>query len=220
FPAPRAISRRGSSKCCGSSRRGARTGRSRPSSRSARRPWIGTSATSSRRSTCRRVPRRRHTRFGIGSCRAAQALAGAAWVKLPSGGGRSFGWFLRSGVAGRKAIVAPSPANRGEPAMETAALTAARELSPLIQSLRDETDAARNIAAPIVERLRDGRLCRLALAKGLAGGEVPLDAALDVYETLAYADASVAWVAWNNSLPCLFGRFLASDARATVFEDP
>ncbi|HEX6996953.1 MAG TPA: acyl-CoA dehydrogenase family protein [Gammaproteobacteria bacterium] len=104
--------------------------------------------------------------------------------------------------------------------METAALAAARELSPLIASLRDATDAARSIAPPIVAALRDGRLCRLALAKELAGGELPTDAGLDVYETLAYADASVAWVAWNNSLPCYLGRFLASDARAAVFADP
>src|SRR5690606_13026047 len=38
--------------------------------------------------------------------------------------------------------------------------------------------------------------------------------------TLAYADASVAWVAWNNALPCFLGRFLSSDARAEVFADP
>ena len=104
--------------------------------------------------------------------------------------------------------------------METAALAAARELSPLIESLRDATDAARNIAPPIVARLRDDRLCRLALAKELAGAELPIHEALDVYETLAYADASVAWVAWNNSRPCFFGRILASDARSAVFENP
>src|SRR5690606_21094995 len=104
--------------------------------------------------------------------------------------------------------------------METEALAVARQLSPLIESLRDATDAARNIAAPIVDRLRDGRLCRLAVAKELAGAELPIDEALDVYETLAYADASVAWVAWNNSLPCYLGRFLATDARKAVFEDP
>jgi len=104
--------------------------------------------------------------------------------------------------------------------METTALAAARELSPLVESLRDETDAVRNIAPPIVERLRDSRLCRLAMIEELAGAELPLEAALDVYETLAYADASVAWVAWNNALPCYLGRFLTSDARAAVFENP
>ncbi|HJR71758.1 MAG TPA: acyl-CoA dehydrogenase family protein [Gammaproteobacteria bacterium] len=104
--------------------------------------------------------------------------------------------------------------------MNTPALVAARELSPLIVRLRDDTEANRNIAAPIVDRLRDGRLCRLAVAEALAGLAVPLDAALDVYETLAYADASVAWIAWNNSLPCFLSRFLAPGMRAEVFSDP
>jgi alkylation response protein AidB-like acyl-CoA dehydrogenase len=104
--------------------------------------------------------------------------------------------------------------------MKTDALVAARELSPLILDLREKTEATRNLAAPIVERLRAGRLCRLAVASELAGLETPSDAALDVYETLAYADASVSWVAWNNSLPCLLGRFLAPAARAEIFAEP
>ena len=104
--------------------------------------------------------------------------------------------------------------------MKSSALVAARELSPLIASLREETEASRNLAAPIVDRLREGRLCRLAVPKELAGLETPIDAALDVYETLAYADASVGWIAWNNSLPCFLGRFLASAVRAQVFADP
>ena len=104
--------------------------------------------------------------------------------------------------------------------MKTSALVAARELSPLIAALREKTEAGRNVAAPVVDRLRDGRLCRLAVAKELAGLEVPIDAALDVYETLAYADASVAWIAWNNSLPCFLSRYLAAAARGEVFEDP
>ena len=58
------------------------------------------------------------------------------------------------------------------------------------------------------------------MAKELAGLEMPIDAALDVYETLAYADASVAWIAWNNSLPCFLSRYLAAAARGEVFEDP
>jgi len=104
--------------------------------------------------------------------------------------------------------------------MKTDALAAARELSPLIVRFRDETEHERNLAAPIVERLRASRLCRLAVAEELAGRGLPSDAALDVYETLAYADASVSWVAWNNSLPCLLGRFLAPAARAEIFTEP
>jgi len=103
--------------------------------------------------------------------------------------------------------------------METAALNAARDLAPLILSMREETEAGRNVAAPILDRLRDGRLCRVAVAKALTGFELPVDDALDVYETLAYADASVSWIAWNNALPCLLARFLAPDARDGVFAD-
>ena len=91
--------------------------------------------------------------------------------------------------------------------METAALIAARELSPLILSLRERTEGGRNVAEPILDRLREGRLCRVATAKTLAGLELPVEEALDVYATLAYADASVAWIAWNNALPSFFGRF-------------
>jgi alkylation response protein AidB-like acyl-CoA dehydrogenase len=104
--------------------------------------------------------------------------------------------------------------------MKTPALAAARELSPLIASCREKTEASRNLAAPIVDYLRDARLCRLAVAEELAGLATPVDAALDVYETLAYADASVGWIAWNNSLPCFLSRFLSPSARAEIFADP
>ena len=104
--------------------------------------------------------------------------------------------------------------------MKTPALAAARDLSPLIASLRENTEASRNLAGPIVDRLRDARLCRLAVAEELGGLETPIDAALDVYETLAYADASVGWIAWNNSLPCFLARFLSPSARAEIFADP
>lgn len=104
--------------------------------------------------------------------------------------------------------------------MNTTALAAARELAPLIARLREKTEANGNIAAPLVDRLRDSGLCRLAVSKALAGHELPIAASLDVYETLAYADASVGWIAWNNALPCFLGRFLAPAARAEVFANP
>jgi alkylation response protein AidB-like acyl-CoA dehydrogenase len=107
-----------------------------------------------------------------------------------------------------------------ENAMKATALAAARELSPLIVASRDKTEASRNLAPPVVDRLRDGRLCRLAVAEEHAGHELPIDAALDVYETLAYADASISWVAWNNSLPCFLSRHLAAAARRDVFATP
>jgi alkylation response protein AidB-like acyl-CoA dehydrogenase len=100
------------------------------------------------------------------------------------------------------------------------AITAARHLSPVIRELRHETEAERRLAAPIVERLRETRLCRMAVAKELAGLELPLVEMLEVYEVLAADDASVAWIVWNNALPCLFGRWLDGATRAEVFADP
>jgi alkylation response protein AidB-like acyl-CoA dehydrogenase len=104
--------------------------------------------------------------------------------------------------------------------MKSEAITAAHELSTLITRLRNDTESSRRIAQPIVERLRDLRLCRMTLTRQLQGLELPPAEALEVYEALAGAEASVAWIVWNNSLPCIFGRFLESAARSELFADP
>jgi indole-3-acetate monooxygenase len=103
--------------------------------------------------------------------------------------------------------------------MKREAITAALELSPLITRLRNDTESNRCIAQPIVARLRETRLCRMALARELRGLELPTAEALEVYEALAGAEASVAWIVWNNSLPCFFGRLLKSAARRELFAD-
>jgi alkylation response protein AidB-like acyl-CoA dehydrogenase len=104
--------------------------------------------------------------------------------------------------------------------MKSEAITAAHELSTLITRLRNDTESSRRIAQPIVERLRDLRLCRMTVTRQLQGLELPPVEALEVYEALAGAEASVAWIVWNNSLPCIFGRFLESAARHELFADP
>jgi alkylation response protein AidB-like acyl-CoA dehydrogenase len=104
--------------------------------------------------------------------------------------------------------------------MKSEAISAAHELLPLITRLRDDTENNRIIAKPIVERLLETRLCRMAVARQWQGLEVPPAEALEVYEALAGAEAAVAWIVWNNSLPCFFGRFLESAARQEIFADP
>jgi alkylation response protein AidB-like acyl-CoA dehydrogenase len=104
--------------------------------------------------------------------------------------------------------------------MGTEAIAAARELLPLIRSLRETTEADRRIAPPIVDRLRATRLSRMAIDREQHGLELPICEALDVLEALAGAEASVGWIVWNNALPCLFGRFLEPRARGEIFEDP
>jgi len=98
--------------------------------------------------------------------------------------------------------------------------SAVQELLPLIASLRDETEAQRRIAARVVESLRATRLCRIALPVDLGGLELPPPEALSIFEQLAGAEASVAWIVWNNLLPCYFGRFFAPKVRSEIFGDP
>jgi alkylation response protein AidB-like acyl-CoA dehydrogenase len=100
------------------------------------------------------------------------------------------------------------------------AVSAAQEMLPLIKRLRDDTESSRCTPAPIVERLIETRLFRMAVARELQGLELSTVEALAVYEALAGAEASVAWIVWNNSLPCFFGRFLESAARRELFADP
>jgi alkylation response protein AidB-like acyl-CoA dehydrogenase len=103
--------------------------------------------------------------------------------------------------------------------VNTNALTAARELAPIILRSRLQTEADRRLADPIVERLRATRLCRLALVEELQGLEMPTPETLDLFETLAYAEASVGWIVWNNAFTCFFGRYLDAAVRAEVFRD-
>jgi len=110
-------------------------------------------------------------------------------------------------------------AERYEHRMVASATTAARELVPLITALRDETERDRRLPTQIVERLVDTRLCRMAIAQQYDGLEVPISDALEVYEVLAAAEASAAWIVWNNSLPCFLSRFLAPATRAELFAD-
>lgn len=99
-------------------------------------------------------------------------------------------------------------------------LASAVALRQLILKHRNETEAARQLAEPIVQALVETKLCRMALPVDDGGLETsPLDA-LSVYEALAGAEASVAWVAWNNSLVCWFARFLPPEVRKEIYGDP
>lgn len=92
-------------------------------------------------------------------------------------------------------------------------------MSRSIVAVREETEAARSIPDVIVADLVEAQLFRLALPSDLDAPGLDPTVALDVYEELARAEASVAWLVWNSSLPCLFSRFLAPAVRAEVFGD-
>ena len=98
-------------------------------------------------------------------------------------------------------------------------LPAARTLRSTILAARKETEEARRLAPPIVAGLIETGLCRLAVPASLGGYEAEPVIALQVYEELAAAEASVAWIAWNNALPCLLSHFLTDAVRTELFSD-
>ena len=98
-------------------------------------------------------------------------------------------------------------------------LAAAISMHDAIVAQRARTQAERRIAEPIVAALTDARLNRLMLPVQLNGWALPAVELLRVLEALARADASVAWVIWNNTLPCLYSRKLTPDARADLFAE-
>ena len=98
-------------------------------------------------------------------------------------------------------------------------LRAAQALRVTIRATRQETEEARCLAPQVVEGLIDAGLCRLAVPASLGGHEAEPVVALRVYEELAWADASVAWIAWNNQLVCLASRYASDALRTELFSD-
>jgi alkylation response protein AidB-like acyl-CoA dehydrogenase len=94
----------------------------------------------------------------------------------------------------------------------------AEGLIPLICEHRHTTEQDRRIAAPIEQAMRESDLCRMLLDTGAAPPYTPNEW-LRVLETLAGAEASVSWLIWNNTLPCLWTRFFDDAWRARVFGD-
>ena len=85
---------------------------------------------------------------------------------------------------------------------------------------RDETESARKIAPVVVNKLSEFALFRMGLPKSLGGWAGNPIETLKTYETLASAEASVAWIVWNNHLACTFGRFLDESSMKEVYSDP
>lgn len=97
---------------------------------------------------------------------------------------------------------------------------AARALRPIILEHRERTEHERRIAPEVVDALIEARLFRLWVPSDVEGLAAPPATGLAVFEELARADASTAWVTWNNSLPAVLSRALDTDTRRELFQDP
>ena len=97
---------------------------------------------------------------------------------------------------------------------------AAIEIYNLALAHREETENTRSLAPAIVEKLKDFELFRMGLPSYLGGWEDNPVETLKVYELLSSAEASVAWIVWNNHLACTFGRFLDETSMNEIFNNP
>jgi len=90
-------------------------------------------------------------------------------------------------------------------------------LGDTITACRKLTESDRRLAEPIVDGIRQARLSRLALSEDAGGLALPLPDIMIVLETLSGFEASVGWIVWNNTLPCLFSRHLPTEGRTELF---
>nr|WP_294504942.1 acyl-CoA dehydrogenase family protein [uncultured Rhodopila sp.] len=96
-------------------------------------------------------------------------------------------------------------------------LDAARGLEPLVGSLRDGLDKARQLPPELVEAIGNAQLFSMWLPRALGGPELPPLSFLEVIEELSRQDGSVGWC---TVIPAGYGRLaggMAQDAASEIF---
>jgi alkylation response protein AidB-like acyl-CoA dehydrogenase len=105
-------------------------------------------------------------------------------------------------------------------APRTDPLSAARDLKTLIRETRMATEENRCLAPQVVEKIIETGLCRLYLPARLGGDEAEPVVATRVYEELAWADASAAWLPWNNTSLALHSRYWSESVQHQLYDNP
>lgn len=99
-------------------------------------------------------------------------------------------------------------------------LETARELAPLIRASAPETDARRELPAPLFETMADAGLFRLALPRAIGGAEMDLPSYVEVIEELGKADASTAWVTNQVAIFATYAARMNPAAARAIWIDP
>src|SRR5690348_9724823 len=92
-----------------------------------------------------------------------------------------------------------------------------RALAPEIQRRAGETAKLRRIPPDLVEKLRAAGVFRIMFSKRWGGPEMSLPEQVELIETLAYADPSVAWVVKIGSDSGYFCAFLDERAARELY---
>jgi alkylation response protein AidB-like acyl-CoA dehydrogenase len=107
------------------------------------------------------------------------------------------------------------------PELETSAplLEVARSFRPRIFAERDRIEAARRLPEDLARDLAHAGFFRIFLPKAYGGLDLTPMEAMEVFEELARADASVAWCVWNGNTHWTAAQ-LSPEAARTIHADP
>lgn len=101
----------------------------------------------------------------------------------------------------------------------TTLVEAARELRPRILGQREQIEAGRRLPEELAQELARAGFFRVSLPEAYGGFDLGPPEAVEVFEELARADASVAWCVWNGNVNWTTPQLSAESARV-VFADP
>src|SRR5438445_5488002 len=100
-----------------------------------------------------------------------------------------------------------------------ALLEAARAFRPRIIADRDRIEASRRIPEDLAQELARAGFFRLFLPEAYGGLDLTPMVAMEVFEELAKADASVAWCVWNGNTHWTAAQ-LSPEAAHAIHDDP
>ena len=101
----------------------------------------------------------------------------------------------------------------------TTLLEMARALRPRILGERERIEAERRLPEALTREMARAGFFRIFLPAAYGGIDLTPVEAIEVYEELARADASVAWCVWNGNVNWTTAR-LSPDVARTIFADP
>ncbi|HTV17472.1 MAG TPA: acyl-CoA dehydrogenase family protein, partial [Polyangiaceae bacterium] len=96
----------------------------------------------------------------------------------------------------------------------------AGEISALARSLADETERERQLAAPLVARLRASGLMVAGAPREVEGLELAPGVALRCAEEIARGDASAGWCVSIAATSSLLSAYLPAEGASEIFADP
>jgi indole-3-acetate monooxygenase len=101
----------------------------------------------------------------------------------------------------------------------TKLLESAKAFRPRILAERDRIESDRRLPDDLARELASAGFFRIFLPSAYGGLDLSPLEAIDIYEELARADASVAWCIWNGNVHWTTAR-LHQDVAELIFDDP